>query len=104
MRIEAGKEEIIIYSHRCDVCGKEPISRMTCSICGRDICYDCTRFNPREMGDYPTKYCISCFKVGEKYLEQTRIENEKFDNIVEELEQKWRDDAIKAVKGDDKIG
>lgn len=99
MRIEAGKEEVIKYSYRCDLCGKESIYHMTCYICGRDICSGCTKFDPRCMGDYPDRYCVSCFNIGHKYLKQISIEQEKFDALVERFEKEWKDDAIKSIRG-----
>ena len=98
MRIEAGKEEIIKYSYVCDLCGKGTGHHRVCGICGIDICSSCTKFDPRDMGDYPEKYCESCFQIGQKYLDQISSEEEKCDAIVENLEQEWRDEAIKVVK------
>lgn len=98
MQIEAGKEEITKYFYRCDLCGKDSAHRRTCSICGRDMCHDCTRFEPRDIGDYPSRYCRDCFNVGGKYLDQISIEQEKFDVTVENLEKEWRDEAIKSIK------
>lgn len=98
MRIESGKEEIIRYFYVCDLCGKGVSQHRTCGICGRDLCSDCTRFDPRDIGDYPEKYCHSCFDIGKKYLDQISMQQEKFDVIVEELENKWRDEAIRSLK------
>lgn len=98
MQIEVSKEEITKYLYRCDICGKDSVHRRVCSICGRDICYDCTRFEPRDMGDYPAKYCIECFDIGKKYLDKISVEQEKFDATVEKLENEWRCEAIKSVK------
>lgn len=98
MRIEAGKEEVIRYSYICDLCGKGTERHRVCSICGRDLCSSCTKFDSRDMGDYPENYCSHCFKVGYKYLGQIEVEQEKFDRIVEELEQRWKDEAIKNIK------
>ena len=50
------------------------------------------------MGDYPEKYCNCCFKVGDKYLRQIEVEQEKFDMLIEDLEQEWRDEAMKIIK------
>ena len=104
MRIEAGKEEIIKYSYICDLCGKETGYHRVCSICGRDICSSCTKFDPRDMGDYPEKYCESCFNIGQKYLGQISAEEEKCDVIVENLEQEWRDEATKVLKKGQNVG
>lgn len=99
MRIEKDREEVIIYSYICDLCGKGTEHHKVCSICGRDMCSNCTNFDPRDMtADYPEKYCDSCFKAGEKYLRQIKVEQEKFDILIEELEQKWKDDAIRSIK------
>lgn len=96
MRIETGKEEIIKYSYICDICGKG--TEHHCSICGRDLCSSCTKFDPRDIGDYSDKYCGQCFHIGQIYLDRIIIEQEKFDDLIEKLEQEWRDEAIKAVK------
>lgn len=96
MRIETGK--IIKYSYVCDLCGKGTEHHRVCGICGRDLCSSCTKFGPRDMGDYPDKFCSQCLDVGQKYLDRISVEQEKFDAIVEDLEQEWRDEAIKVVK------
>lgn len=98
MQIESGKEEIIKYCYRCDLCGKDSLDRRTCNICGRDICSDCTKFEPRDVGVYPSKYCPDCFNIGKKYLDLISREQEKFDATVERLEREWREEAIKSVK------
>lgn len=98
MKIETGKEEVIKYFYICDLCGNRTEHHRFCSICGRDICYDCTKLDPRDMGDYPVKFCNQCFDVGQKYLRRINAEQEKFDVLIEEIEQEWKDEAIKAVK------
>ena len=98
MKVEAGKEEIIKYCYVCDICGKGSAHRRACGICGRDICSGCTKFDPRDHGDYPEKYCVICFNVGQKYLEKIMAEQEKFDATIEELEQDWKDEAIALLK------
>lgn len=32
--------------------------------------------------------------MGQKYLDRISVEQEKFDAIVEDLEQEWRDEAV----------
>ena len=98
MKIESGREEVIRYSYICDLCGKGTEHHRVCSICSRDLCSNCTKFDPRDMGDYPEKYCYNCFKVGDKYLRQISIEEEKCETIVEKLEQEWRDEALESIK------
>lgn len=97
MQIEVDRNEAIKYAYQCDLCGKVSAYRRICSICNRDICSDCTLFDPRCNIDYPEKYCTSCFKIGEKYIERMNEEQEKFDIIMEEIEQEWRDEAIKVA-------
>jgi len=89
MRVETGKEEVIKYSYICDICGKGTEHHRVCSICGRDLCSSCTKFDPRDMGDYPDKFCGQCFEIGQKYLDRIGIEQEK-----------WRDEAMKAANID----
>ena len=95
MKIEIGKEEIIKYSYICDLCGKETGNHRVCSICERDLCSSCTKFDPRDIGDYPSVYCDNCFQIGRKYLDQISIEQERFDTIIEKIEMVWKDEAIK---------
>jgi len=97
MRIDDDKESTK-YSYICDICGKGYSNNRTCSICNADICHGCTRLDPRSIGDYPEKFCIDCFNVGKKYLDLICIEQEKFDVLVENLEQEWRGEAIKMSK------
>lgn len=98
LRIEAGREEVIQYAYICDLCKKGYRHGSVCSICGRDICTNCTKFDPRDMGDYPSKYCNECFDIGEKYLERISVEEEKHETVIATIEEEWRDEAIKAVK------
>lgn len=95
MRIETGKEEVIKYSYICDLCGNGTGNNRVCSICGRDMCSGCTKFDPRDMEDYPSVYCDYCFQIGRKYLDQISIEQERFDTIIEKIEMGWKDEAIK---------
>lgn len=96
--IETGREEVIQYSYICDLCKKGYKHGSNCSICGRDICSSCTRHDPRDIGDYPSKYCSECFAIGEKYLEQIKVEEEKHETAIATIEEEWRDEALKAVK------
>lgn len=98
MRIEKYKEEVITYAYICDSCGKESSHRRVCSICNRDICYKCINFDPRDIGDYSEKFCADCFQIGKPYLEKMSVEEEKFGAIIKEIEQDWRDEAIKKLK------
>lgn len=102
MEIDTGEEEVIKYSYICGICGKKTEHHRVCSICGRDLCSSCTKFNLRDMGDYLEKYCELCFNIGQKYLDQISIEEEKCDAIVKNLKQGWRDEAVKAIKNDKK--
>lgn len=84
-------------AYRCDLCGKVFWHKITCSICNRDICTNCTFFDPRCDGDHPEKYCKQCFDIGKEYFDRMENEREKFDVLIEEIEQEWRDKAIELV-------
>lgn len=98
MIIEVGKEEVVQYNYGCDLCENVSSYQITCSICDRDICHNCTKFDPRDIEEYPRRYCNHCFSVGHKYLGIISREQEKFDVLVEGLEQEWRDEAIGLIK------
>lgn len=72
------KTEIFI----CDFCKKQ--ARVsTCVICKRDVCYggydkSCVQFDPHEIGDYPDRYCPTCYD-----LRFVKYESE-FEKIAEE--------------------
>lgn len=98
-----GKEEIVKYFYKCDLCGTLSTYKRSCNICGKDICYNCTKFDPRspgmgDTGNYPEKYCLSCFNIGKKYIDRMNKEQEKFDTLIEEIEQEWRDESIRSIK------
>ncbi len=98
MKIEVDREERIKFVYQCDLCGKISIHRKICSICNRDICSDCTVFDPICSGDCQDKYCSACFNIGEKYIDKISEEQEKFDTIIENLKKEWIDEAIKAMR------
>ncbi len=94
------KEERIveIYSYVCDFCNTEVSTNRVCSICGKNICYEHSNYDPREYGDYPTKYCDVCFNIGKKYLKQMDLERDKYDIIIEKLENDWKNEAVEFLK------
>ena len=62
------------------------------------MCSGCAFSDPRYNGDLQKKYCLSCFKIGEKYVERMNDEQDKFDILIEEIEQEWIDEAMKMAK------
>lgn len=98
MKIEADSCDGIKYAYQCDLCGKVSSHRRVCYICNRDICTSCAFFDPRCDGDHPEKYCASCFNTGEKYFKRMEDERGKFDIIMEDIEQEWKDEAIEVAK------
>lgn len=103
VRIEAGIEEVIQYAYICDLCKKGYKHGSVCSICDRDICISCTKFDPRDMGDYPSMYCNDCFAIGEKYIDRINAEEEKHSTVIEKIEQEWKDEALKATNDEMKL-
>lgn len=97
MQVEVDREEKIGCIYQCDLCGKISKYRRTCSICNRDTCSNCTFFDPRWMGDHLDTYCKSCFNIGKEYFDRMEEEREKFDILMEEIEQEWKDKAIEAA-------
>ncbi len=98
MRIEAGKEDVIEYSYICDLCKKSYRYGSHCSICCRDICTSCTKFDPRDTGGHLSTYCNDCFAIGEKYIDRINAEEEKHETFIATIEEEWKDEALKAVK------
>ncbi len=96
MKVEVDREETIRFAYQCDLCGKISTHKRFCCICSRDICSDCTKFDPRSYGDCPDKYCLDCFKIGEKYIDRMNEEEKRHDSVIEEIDQEWRDEAMKA--------
>lgn len=97
MKIEVGREGTIEHMYQCDLCGRASVNRITCSICDRDICPSCTFFDPGWMGDSTDKYCESCFNIGKEYFKRMEEEQEKFDTLMEKIEQEWKNKAIEAA-------
>ena len=98
MKIKKEERKVEVYSYVCDFCNTEVSTNRVCSICGKNICYEHSNYDPREYGDYPTKYCGDCFNVGKKYLKQIENEENKHNIIIEKLENNWIDEAIQYSK------
>ena len=94
LQVVSNKKVVIEYTYKCDICGRESKSQKTCNICGRDICHSCIRTDPRDIGDYPARYCPDCFNIGKKYLAKIAAEEEKHEAVIEEIEKNWKDEAL----------
>ena len=54
----------------CDICGKSNGDIGKCVLCGRD-CHkwvygsseQCSEYDPRDYGDYPSRYCNYCYEL-----------------------------------------
>jgi hypothetical protein len=97
MKIETDRAETMEPVYSCDLCGRISKHRITCSICNIDICSHCTFFDPRPDVEYQEKYCTSCFNIGKEYFDKMEEEKEKFDVLMEDIEQEWKDKAIEAA-------
>ena len=101
-------KEIVILEHKepivtyvCDTCGKEFASRdygaiKHCAICGKDVCHMCAIQTDEEylehgafIGDYPSYYCPSCWKLGEDIREEIISLRNDAGLAEQELWQKW---------------
>ena len=89
----------------CDLClleGKEKkigseYSRY-CHLCERDICEEHIVFDDRDHSDYPNKYCISCWEIGEKYRYKMEEIEEAADEKIEEVEKEWKKLALEKIE------
>lgn len=97
MKLKVGRENSIDNTYQCDICGEVSVYKVTCSICGRDMCSSCTFFDTGCFGNYTDKYCESCFNIGKEYFDRFKKEREKFDTIMEKIEREWKDRAIEAA-------
>ena len=72
----------------CDLCGAG--GAHVCCLCGRDVCHGkCVVYDPRDSGDYPSKYCKDCWALGQPYItEIERIELES-DAAIEAVNARW---------------
>lgn len=77
----------------CDVCGNEIKYHLnTCCMCGIDLCNDCVNHIDEYSGDYPDKYCATCWNdIGEKY--RTKIN--ELENEISKLHIDWKNECIK---------
>ena len=76
----------------CDICKNiinDRYSSYNCKCCNKDLCNRCSIYDDRDMGDYPDRYCKSCWKVGEPF--RKKIEEIKNGVYKEEsrLEEEW---------------
>ena len=94
--IKKKTETIETKIYTCDACGKKISPDVySCVICGDHLCYDCVLFDPREMGDYPDKYCKSCWDVGDYYRKEIDRLREIFYEQEEGLEKACKQQAIR---------
>lgn len=97
MKLEVDRENSVDDVYQCDICGRVSAYKVTCSICDRCICSNCTFFDTGWLGNYTDKYCESCFNIGKEYFDRFKKEREKFDAIMEKIECEWKDKATEAA-------
>ncbi len=88
----------VLTIHTCDVPGCGVECHNTCRICGRDVC-NVHAVREDDGGDYPPSYCDSCWKVGERWRKQIADQRAKFEAFEEDCEQRWKIQAMDAVRG-----
>ena len=82
----------------CDECGKRIKSNRRCCLCKKMLCETHTVYDDRDHGDYPDKYCASCWDAGENFrIEMKRLEDE-YDKKLDALQDAWTDAALAEVK------
>ena len=92
--IEVTKKATIAY---CDVCGVR--SSNQCLICGRDICGGCAYEDIPGSGDYPSRYCKSCWDAGEPFRREMKNLKDHFDSQMQGLDEGWVRVAKRFAKG-----
>lgn len=78
------EQKIQITKYYCDICKNELGSKPNfprCSICGRELCKKCMRYDPTNHGDYPGAWCKICLQLWETKYERLleKVENECWD-------------------------
>jgi hypothetical protein len=90
------KVKEVVY---CDICSDE-IQPYTygygkrgseCTVCGRDMCRDCSKYDPDELGDYPDRYCTFCFSL---FIPARAKMNERHWKEEEKLEAKIKKESL----------
>lgn len=67
-------------------------------MCGKHICEKHTIYDNRDFGDYPDRYCKSCWNIGKIYREKMDNIEMKADMLQDRLANKWKIEALKAKK------
>ena len=103
-KTEEKKKTVKIIKYYCDVCGKEVRTSLAthiykCMICDRDICEkDTYSHYTFESGDYPDRYCYSCWNAGESYRKEIEILEEELEHKKAQLEDRWIEEAKKNLQ------
>lgn len=99
--IQVKKKEV---QYICDICGKtvknnkgccgsSPI--MKCDKCDIDVCSKCRLLHFEGGSDYPSGcYCLACWDIGKKYKQQMEEAYTDYENTLDTLEDKWKEDCI----------
>jgi hypothetical protein len=79
----------------CDFCFLDNIKKEVeydpkCYICDINICREHTVFDPDDYGDYPTKYCTNCWKIGEPYRIRMKDLEDRADEEIEKESKLWQ--------------
>lgn len=82
--VEIEDKETIIT---CDICGSRTYHERHCKVCQRDICDVHSRFEGE--GDYPSRFCIECWKIGEPFRIKEGEIQIKYEELLEANREEW---------------
>ena len=76
----------------CDVCEKEYLGffQYQCCMCRKDLCMDCRIDHPYEGGDYPQRFCPSCFEICKPFIERIKVREEEQYKEIEAIEEEMK--------------
>jgi len=101
IKIETTQETVVKEHWFCDVCGKEysmGCSKRKCTICGCDVCNSCSEHEEHVEYEYSDRYCLKCWKMGEKYRSRIAKARAKFYALCDDAMKRWKDDSLEAAK------
>ena len=80
-----------VISYFCDFCKGSKLvnSNHSCLMCKKHTCGEHTVFDEGDGGDYPSRYCISCWEVGAPFREQCEIIEREAEEKCDELMKQW---------------
>ena len=82
-----------VETYTCDFCDVELSSKtprpQSCIVCGRHSCLEHGLFDPNDSGDYPARYCCTCWKAGQPFRATIANVRQESDDQIEEQQKRW---------------